>query len=59
MRMAAVVAAFHCDGAWRWADEIAEIAADAFGLNDVRVALSVDLLKIKALMRTVLASDIA
>ena len=57
--MAAVVAAFHCDGAWRWADEIAEITADAFGLDHVRVTLTVDLLKIETLMRTVLARDVA
>ena len=47
LRMAAVVAAFHRDRAGRWADEIAEVAADAFGLDNVGITLAVDLLKSK------------
>jgi len=55
----AVIAAFHCDRAGRGADEIAEVAADTFLFDNVRISIAVDLLKIKALMRAVLAGDIA
>ena len=57
--MATVVAAFHCYGARRRADESAEITTDTFFLNNARVADTVDLVKLKALMRAILAGDVA
>ena len=59
MGRGAVIAAFHCDRAGRGADEIAEVAADTFLFDNVWISLAVDLLKVKALMCTVLAGDIA
>ena len=56
---AAGVDAFHCDGAGCGADEIAEIAADAFLLDHVRVADTVDVLPVEALMSPIFAGDIA
>jgi hypothetical protein len=59
LRRAAGVDAFHCDSAGRGADEIAEVAADAFFFDDVRVAKALNRLPVKALVRAVLARDIA
>jgi hypothetical protein len=41
------------DAFQRWADEVAEIAADAFLFDDVWVTNSVDVLPVEALMRAV------
>ena len=46
---AAGVDVFH-RARWRWADEVAEIAADAFLFDDVWVMNSVDVLPVEALM---------
>ena len=49
LREAAGVDAFH-RARRRWADEVAEIAADAFLFDDVWVTNSVDVLALEALM---------
>jgi len=49
LREAAGVDPFH-RARWRWADEVAEIAADAFLFDDVWVTNSVDVLPVEALM---------
>jgi hypothetical protein len=53
LREAAGVDPFHHGRAWRWANEVAEIAADAFPFDDVWVTNSVDVLPVEALMRAV------
>ena len=56
---AACVDAFHCDGAGCGADEIAEIAADAFLLYDMRITNAIYMLPVEALMSPIFAGDIA
>ena len=59
MGRAAGVDAFHCDSARCGADQVAEVAADAFLFDDMRVADAIDILPVEALMSPIFAGDIA